>query len=80
MTELKGPLTQGFLGGKTFLAHIKEHRPKMYKELKEAGELEQVAYQRQELAIEILADGLRRGMNPYQAREVASEVIYLPEE
>lgn len=63
------------------LKHWKEHRPKMYRELKKNGRLLKAAYAAQELTADSLGTLLEAGVPYFQAWEMVRENwIYLPTE
>lgn len=63
------------------LRHWKEHRPKMYRELEKAGSLRKAAYEAEERTVEVLADLIEKGMDPFQAEEIVREMwVLLPDE
>jgi hypothetical protein len=61
--------------------HWKEHRPRMYQELVESGELEARAKQAVELTRDALAEAIAHGMKYDQAWPAVREMwMYLPAE
>ena len=62
-------------------AHWKEHRPKMFKALEQAGQLEASVHAAQELTADALSDLLDQGLPYNQAWElVREEWAFLPSE
>jgi len=60
--------------------HLREHRPRMYRELQQSGQLEAFLRQRAEAAQKILGDMVEAGSQYHEAWEVAKDEIYLPTE
>ncbi len=60
--------------------HLKEHRPKMYRELKASGQLEEFLKERAEAAGSLLSDLIGQGAAHDAAWEEASRELYLPTE
>ena len=71
------PLTT--LGDK-IKAHLKEHRPKLAKELEKAGTLDQASASLQDLADVAYDDARNSGLAPDQAREIAQAGWAFPDE
>jgi hypothetical protein len=62
-------------------AHWKEHRPRMYRELEQSGQLEEALYAAQELTKDALANLLSQGVPDNQAWEAVRENwLLLPSE
>ncbi len=62
------------------LNHWKEHRPKMYREMLQAGTLEQEAMDAVEQTNKEITQLMDRGMSAYQADETTREqYVMLPE-
>jgi hypothetical protein len=55
-------------------AHWKGHRPKMAKELEEAGQLDERVQAAEQFTLDSDADAIRSGLNPDQARELTREM------
>jgi hypothetical protein len=61
-------------------AHWSRYLPKRYAQLEQSGELENALIQAAEMAVMILHQCERAGLNPDQGRELAMPGILLPEE
>lgn len=61
-------------------AHLKEHRPKLYRELEASGDLESFLEDRREAASRVLDEYLSRGLSYDQGWEAASRELFLPSE
>ena len=61
--------------------HLKEERPKLYKEWKDSGYLEEFLYKRAIKAYDQLSNLMKSGLNPIEAEEMIwGELMTLPEE
>ena len=59
--------------------HLKEHRPKMYRELLKAGTLDKVTCEASERAGEMVLDLIEQGVPPWEAqREARVQHLLLP--
>lgn len=68
-------------GGGAALKHWKEFRPKMYRELQKAGQLEKAAYAAQQLTVDMTWTLQSQGWTALEAWNMAKlEWIYLPDE
>jgi hypothetical protein len=64
-----------------YMAHLKEFRPKLYRELDRKGELEAAALKAQVDAKDMLATLMDRGVDPSEAQKQAERTyILLPDE
>ena len=66
--------------GRQARRHWKEHRPKMYKELQEAGTLKTVLLELEDRVAQQLEDLWKEGLNPDQAWEMVRDQVLLPSE
>jgi hypothetical protein len=71
------PLTRFGLIAK---AHLKEHRPKLYRQLQKEGRLDQFAQERADAAQRVLDELVKKGYPHDGAWEIAKDEIYLPTE
>jgi uncharacterized FlgJ-related protein len=63
------------------MKHLKQFRPKLYREMKKAGELEKFALSAQESAKDMFETLVRRGVDPHDAQIRAERTyILLPDE
>lgn len=60
--------------------HLKEHRPKMFQGLKSSGQLNKYLLDRQTEISDRLTFLEQQGLQPYEAREMLRDEIYLPSE
>ena len=60
--------------------HLKEHRPRLAKELEKAGTLDQTSASLQDQADVAYDEARNSGLAPDQAREVARDVWAFPDE
>lgn len=60
--------------------HLKEHRPKMFQDLKNQGNLNQYVLDQQNKAVENLSDLQDRGYQPHEAMEMLRDQIFPPTE
>ncbi len=67
--------------GRQIKAHWRQYRPKMYRAMEEAGQLDKAVYEAQERTGEALADLVEKGMDWNQAWElIREEWAFLPSE
>ncbi len=66
--------------GDRIKAHLKEHRPRLAKQLEEAGTLDQTSASLQDQADVAYDEARNSGLAPDQAREVARDVRAFPDE
>jgi len=64
--------------GWTIHDHLKEHRPKMFQELKDQGTLNQYVLERQNSLSNSLTALEHQGLQPHEAEEMLRDQIYLP--
>ena len=60
--------------------HLKEHRPKMFRDLKQNGTLNQYVLDRQNKLNNSLTALEHQGLQPHEAEEMLRDQIYLPTE
>ena len=72
----KGLTKYGYLARE----HWKEHLPKMYRELRESGQLMPVLLELQETISDQISEMIANGASPHEAWEIAREQIFLPAE
>ena len=61
-------------------AHLKDHRPKMYRGLERNGQLDQVVEQLGELALQVEDQAWKAGLAQDQVRELGKQIWMLPDE
>ena len=66
--------------GWTIHDHLKANRPKMFRELKNQGTLNQYVLNQQNQINDSLTDLEHQGLQPHEARELLRDQIYLPTE
>jgi hypothetical protein len=60
--------------------HLRQHRPKLYRELQQSGRLQAFLQERGKAASDLLGSLVEQGRSWDQAWEVAKDEIYLPTE
>ena len=63
-----------------WLAHLKEHRPKMYRQLPQDGQLDPVVEQLAVLANQVEQQAWESGLAQDQVRELGKQIWMLPDE
>jgi len=74
------PLTEKLYPSPKIRGHLKEHRPKMARQLEESGQLDQIVSHLQEMADTAYSQARDAGLSPDQARELEFEAWALPDE
>ena len=60
--------------------HLKKHRPKMYRQLSESGELNDYLIDLQDRATSQLGEMIKNGAMYHEAKEVVNQMLFPPSE